>query len=533
MQGRKNERFMKLLSVFAVIVLTAVVGHIVSIVSYNNREHVTQGASPARESYLLLEKRKETTSAWLKRDFDYEGRKVDLSGQIFDGALKNRAADDISNWRLTLRFHGNCYLNNAWCGLVEIHQGVASGAEKVQTLDLRHCDRSEITLDYLDDNDLLIPLKDGDYLVYYPSAADREVPVQAGGSLEMGLIFYYLGGLDLSDYSIAYNYHKSYTEGAGFYLILFLSVLWCAAFFGLMVSSYAYRKAMKEMEHRKVGISYMAVIYDFICIVDLANDDIVQIHGKGLGRQSSGRRFKATDRLKQFFIEDVAEEYQEKVRDFLDTNHLSKRLAGGSTACEYRSRAGLWYVIRLFAMEQEPGQPLDRFIFALRNIDADWHKMIDMQESRRQEQAGALTEAAFEAYSVRELVEKAAADIRGASESPAFELETDMSRDLPPLLLGYPHRLRLAIFCLALSNLLSETGEKMKLSVYGKAQEGSCHLLFSLKSGPAERHGELSALCRRVAGDILAMLQVELSVLEDRDGESEFYFELDQEICDK
>ena len=37
---------MKLLSIFAVIVVAAVVGHIVSIVSYNSREYVAQGASP-------------------------------------------------------------------------------------------------------------------------------------------------------------------------------------------------------------------------------------------------------------------------------------------------------------------------------------------------------------------------------------------------------------------------------------------------------------------------------------------------------
>ncbi|MBQ1613805.1 MAG: hypothetical protein II089_04050, partial [Selenomonas sp.] len=80
MRSRKNERFIKLLSVFAIIVLTAVVGHIVSIASYNSRAYITQGADQNRESYILLDKRTDTTSAWVKRDFDLNGQKVNLSG---------------------------------------------------------------------------------------------------------------------------------------------------------------------------------------------------------------------------------------------------------------------------------------------------------------------------------------------------------------------------------------------------------------------------------------------------------------------
>ena len=532
MRGRKNERYMKLLSIFAVIVVAAVVGHIVSIVSYNSREYVAQGASPNRESYLLLEERKDTTSAWLKRDFDLEGQRVDLSGQIFDGALKNQAVDEISAWRLTLRFHGDCYLNNAWCGLVEIHQGVAAGREKVQTLDLRHCDRSEIELDYLpEDSDLMIPLHEGDYLVYYPSAADREVPVQAGGSLEMGMIFYYLGVLDLSDYDITYSYHKSFTEGAEFYFILTLVVLWLAAFFGLVVSSYAYRKAMVEMEHRKVGISYMAVIYDFICIVDLVNDNIVHIYGNVPASQNFGRQLGVTDRLKKMFMDDIADEYVEPMRKFFDIATLSQRIEGKSLACEYMDREGRCYIVRLFPMEQEPGQPLERFIFAMRNIDEERNKMMALQESRSKEEP---VVAVAEAYSVRELLENLAANIREAVGRSDFELETDISPNLPELVMGYPQRLRLVLFCLLLRDTTMCAGGKMKLSVYGKAAEGRCHLLFALKSGvTAGQQAGLGALCLKAAGEILATMSTELSVLGGEGEQSEFYFELDQEICDK
>lgn len=531
MRGRNNERYMKLLSIFAVILLTAVMGHIASILSYNSREHMTRGADYARESYLLLDKRKDITSAWLKRDFDLEGRNVNLLGQIFDGSLTNGAEDEISSWRLILRFHGDCYLNNAWCGLVEIHQGVASGHEKVQTLDLRHCDRAEIELEYLEDSDLMIVLREGDYLVYYPSAADREMPVQAGGALQMGLIFYYLDALDLSDYDITYQYHKSYVEGPAFCLILALAILWLAALFALMVSSYAYRRAMIEMEHRKAGISYMAVIYDFICIVDLVNDDIMEISGKPPSPQGPGKHLRASERLKKLFMDDVADEHVESVREFLEKATVLRQIEGKSLTCEYMSRDGHGYIIRLFPMEQEPGQPLERFIFAMRNIDEERNKMMALQKRGRKEETEAVP---TEAYSVREILDRVAKNTREAKGGSGFELVTDITPNLPPLLLGHPRRLRLALSCLALNEVMRGEEGKMKLSVYGKAREGKCHLLFSLKSklSGGEREG-LAAFGLKVAAEIILMLPARLSVIEGEDEEREFYFELDQEICEK
>lgn len=531
MGGRNNERFIKLLSVVAVIVVAAVVGHIVSIASYNGREHITKGASLSSETYLLMDKRKDTASAWLKRDFDLNGQKVNLSGQIFDGAFNNKAVDAISSWQLTLRFHGDCFLNNAWCGLVEIHQGVASGQEKVQTLDLRHCDRAEVELDTLADNDLLIPLKEGDYLVYYPSAADREVPVQAGGSLEMGLIFYYQDALDLSDYDITYSYHKSFTDGVEFYLILTLVILWLAAFFALVVSSYAYRKAVTEMEHRKIGISYMAVIYDFICIVDLVNDDIVQISGDMPAQQNFGRHNDVMDRLKSLFMADIAPEYAAPMGEFLDTTTLSQRIEGKSLGCEYMSRDGKCYIVRLFPMEQKPGQPLERFIFAKRNVDEERNRMLALKESHRKEERKA---AKPEAYSIRGLLASVTADVWAAAGARHSALETDISAELPNRVLGYPRRLRLALLCLILGYIGAGGGGSLKLSVYAKAAEGRCHLLFSLKGkGLAASPDGVGALCRQVAEDTLSQLSVELSTLRDEGAADEVYFELDQEICDK
>jgi hypothetical protein len=58
--------------------------------------------------------------------------------------------------------------------------------------------------------------------------------------------------------------------------------------------------------------------------------------------------------------------------------------------------------------------------------------------------------------------------------------------------------------------------------------------LFSLKGRVSAGVQEgLDVLCQNMAEETLFMLPAELSVLCNDDGEREYYFELDQEICDK
>ena len=51
----------------------------------------------------------------------------------------------------------DCFINNAWCGTVEIHQFVGTDRESSQTLDLRDYKEEDVTLKHLYDGDLLIP----------------------------------------------------------------------------------------------------------------------------------------------------------------------------------------------------------------------------------------------------------------------------------------------------------------------------------------------------------------------------------------
>ena len=86
------------------------------------------------------------------------------------------------------------------------------------------------------------------------------MPLADDTELTMGMIFYYLDDIDLSDYDITYKLQKGYFEGWSFSAILALIILWIAVLFGHIVANLTYRRAWRDMELRKAGVSYMSDI---------------------------------------------------------------------------------------------------------------------------------------------------------------------------------------------------------------------------------------------------------------------------------
>jgi hypothetical protein len=267
MKEYNQEGTKKILAILTIIILTVLVGHIVSTVSFNQKIHTAKGADDSKQSYMSFANRVDSTSSWLKRDFKLNGKTVDLKANTIDGTFINHAAHDIVSWKMTLQIKGDCFINNAWCGTMEIHQFVGTDKEKVQTLDLRNYKLEDVELEHLYDGDLLIPLKKGDFLIYYPSKKDDELPIAADSELTIGTIFYYLDSVDLSDYEVSYSYHRSYTEGIGFYTLIVLCIIWLGLLIAMVVAKITYHRAVNEMELRTSGISYMSDIYDIIYII--------------------------------------------------------------------------------------------------------------------------------------------------------------------------------------------------------------------------------------------------------------------------
>lgn len=86
---------------------------------------------------MEIDARQNSTSTWLKRDFSLDGETVDLIGSTIDGTLHNDSRDQVKEWDLRINIAGNCFVNQAWNGEVEIHQFAGTEKETVQRLNLQ------------------------------------------------------------------------------------------------------------------------------------------------------------------------------------------------------------------------------------------------------------------------------------------------------------------------------------------------------------------------------------------------------------
>ena len=368
MENNNQDGLKKILAVLTLVILVVLVFHIVRTVSFNSKVHTAKGPDDSKASYLDIGKRDDSTSSWVKRDFKLNGKKVDLKANTFDAVFHNNDSEEISSWKLRQNIKGDCFINNAWCGTMEIHQFVGTKDEKVQKIDLRNYKLKDVKLKHLYDGDLLIPLKKGDYVIYYPSKKDDEVPIGPKSELTIGSIFYYVKDIDLSDYKVTYHYHKAFTEGMGAYATAILLLLWLGFFIMMQVARIYYKRAMNDMENRMSGIKYMADIYDIIYQADIEMDELRSLVADEGSEDNRPRNMGARDQLLNLFMYDAEEPYMELMQEFADISTLNERLTKESIACNYLSKTHGGSQIRFFAMDRKEGEPLRKVLFTIQNI---------------------------------------------------------------------------------------------------------------------------------------------------------------------
>ncbi len=380
MYKEQGEGTKKVLAILTVVLIVALIGQLVSTMAFNKAEHVFTNGKTVSDTYFNLGNRQDSTSSWLKRDFDYYGKIVDLNGQTVDGTFYNKSKYEISNWTMRINIKHDCFINNAWCGTMEIHQFVGTPKEKVQTLDLRDYKLGELKLTYQNDGDLLIPLQKGDFLIYHPSEKDRELNIAPQSELTMGMIFYYLGYLDVTDYEITYKYHRAFNSGMGFYGVLGLLILWILMFTAYLVSTASYKRAWRAMEMQKTGLSYMSAIYSGIYIIDLVNDEIFPVATQENIDKLRPKELSANEQLQNLFRWDAAEPYLDMALKFGDLSTLNERMDKNSIVCEYVSKHNGWVQCRFFAMEREEGEPLRKVVFAVQVINDEKKELAENEK---------------------------------------------------------------------------------------------------------------------------------------------------------
>ncbi|MCR5452692.1 MAG: response regulator, partial [Lachnospiraceae bacterium] len=366
MNKQSKRRYRILIALLAVLTVAGVVVHFVSLSAFNSTCHTSKGNANTEEVYMDLHFRGGTTSTWIKRE-------IDLTGIIYDGAMYNNSKDDISSWSLRINIKGDCYINQFWNGTVEIHQNADSDNEVVQKLNLADYKEDDIELEYtMDAGDLLIPLHEGDYVIYHPSTQLNEMPLTAGFNVVVGTIFYYADDVDLTDYSIDYYFHREFTQGIGFIVVCVLFMFLLFSVFFYYGAIYIYKKAEKEMELRKEGISCMAEIYALMYIVDINKDTLAPV---GVDEEDDAERpveLGANEQLQNLCRIDVVPEYQELMFEFAELSTLPERLKNrNSVVFEYVSGRFGWSRMRFIAMNRDGDKPLEKVLCTIQQINQE------------------------------------------------------------------------------------------------------------------------------------------------------------------
>lgn len=187
---------------FIITIIVLIVYLVGMSIGYFSLSHTTQIFNSIDRSTLsedascsvALVPRSGETDSWTKQALSDDS--PTLTGLIYNLVFTNSSGYTVSDWTCRFNIHDDCYINNCWCGTVEIHQFDQNGGEKVSTIDLRDYNVDDITVDYVfGDQDLMIPLTQGDYVIYHTNPEVGEAPIVGveGGSTTAvaGIIMYF------------------------------------------------------------------------------------------------------------------------------------------------------------------------------------------------------------------------------------------------------------------------------------------------------------------------------------------------------
>ncbi len=232
--------------------LVAFAAHCVNVRNYNNKERVLKNEYE-RKSEISLEVKE--GSSWDKTDSLIE--EGSCKGIIYEATVKNLSPNSLKEWQAKFVIKEHCYLNQAWCGSVEIHQfrDGKEVSEKIQDLRKAKTDLEKSSLDYIIDSTgtWLIDLEAGDYILYYPDPEiGKEYPLNTKEDTTVGFIFYTTAdAMDLSEFSINYKLHEKFFAGTTGTLFIAAFVLWALVLIAFIIISAiiaGYEKQLQDKE---------------------------------------------------------------------------------------------------------------------------------------------------------------------------------------------------------------------------------------------------------------------------------------------
>ena len=199
-------------------------------------------------------------------------------GTIYELVVINNTYNTITDWNATVYIPEEMCVNNTWNGDFEYHQGVASGAEKVQVLDLAEYSNYDISLDhFMAASGPMVRLHEGDYFVYYPDVALGETPIvpkqksaDKESSIRIGFIMYleekeldYVADFSMGE--IRYHMHASIFKNPFFWVFFTALVIWISCFLSMIIVKLNLKRLLERQKHDEMIIEQtMRTIVNFI-----------------------------------------------------------------------------------------------------------------------------------------------------------------------------------------------------------------------------------------------------------------------------
>ncbi|MDE6725843.1 MAG: HD-GYP domain-containing protein [Ruminiclostridium sp.] len=181
-------------------------------------------------------------------------------GIIYDITITNNSSDTIPYWELSVYIPEKMFINNTWNGDIELHQNVAAGNEKVQTVNLNEYSKYDFEIEaYITPSGPMVAMYNGDYFNYYPNKYVNEMPLGPKPSEEnkesntkIGLITYipeknidYVTNFTQGE--IRYYLEASLFDNPLFWVLCILTVVWISS----TIAMFIVKRNMKQFEERK------------------------------------------------------------------------------------------------------------------------------------------------------------------------------------------------------------------------------------------------------------------------------------------
>lgn len=272
--------------ILPIIIIAGTISLLLQNYFYNNKERVCDLAEAQRteegfefkDLTFKLAPRKGESGSWPSNHLEDKKNHIIYQiarGSIYEIEMVNTSSDVVADWSFSLYIPEEMCINNTWNGEFEYHQTV-DGVEKVQALNLGKYAEYDITLDHwITASGPMVPMSEGDYLVYLPSFDLGETTIHPSsvnwdGAVKIGIIVYtprsdkdYV--LDFSKGEIRYHLHRGLTKSPFFWVLGGLAVVWVSCIFSLITVKMNLRRYEEQKNRdRKTIEQTMQTFVNFI-----------------------------------------------------------------------------------------------------------------------------------------------------------------------------------------------------------------------------------------------------------------------------